>query len=170
MLEPMVLRCLAQRENAPLPAARPHGQLSKHSAPCLGSGLSHHGQRGPHWLITGMGHHGRPSESPFSRVFAPQWPAETPPWWNTPGPSGRRRTGTRSILWCGTNAQRASSSATCPPSGASPAGTGRSLGSPAQTVSTAPPPPLAGHSVRSCHQVLLPAPGARQWLALSWGS
>lgn len=108
----------------------------------MGSGLSPHSQRGPHRLITGMGHHGRLSESPFSKVFAPQWPAETPRWWNTPGPSGRRRTGMRSIRCCGTSAPRALSSATCPPSAASPAGTGRSLGSPAQTVSTAPPPCL----------------------------
>lgn len=74
-------------------------------------------------------------------MFAPQWPAETPPRWSTPGPLGRKRTGTRSVPWCGTSAMRALSSATCPPSGACPAGTGRSLGSPAQTVSTAPPDP-----------------------------
>uniref|UniRef100_A0A0D9RX82 Uncharacterized protein n=1 Tax=Chlorocebus sabaeus TaxID=60711 RepID=A0A0D9RX82_CHLSB len=58
-----------------------------------------------------------------------------------PGPSGRRRTGMRSIPWCGTSAQRGLSSATCPPSGANPAGTGRSLGSPAQT----PPPTNADY-------------------------
>lgn len=60
----------------------------------------------------------------------------------------------RSIHWCGTSAPRVLSSATCPPSAASPAGTGRSLGSPAQTVSTAPPLTRAGTvldpGTRSC--------------------
>lgn len=42
----------------------------------------------------------------------------------------------RSIPWCGTSATRTSSSAMCPPSAASPAASGRSLGSPALTVST----------------------------------
>lgn len=80
MLEPVASRRLAQRKNAPLPAARARSQVSRLGAPSLGSGLPPHSQRGPHQLITSMGHHGKPSKGPFSRVFAPQWLAETPPW------------------------------------------------------------------------------------------
>ena len=139
--EPVVSRLLVQHENASLPAARARGRVSRCGAPSLGSGLSHHSQRRAHGLITCLGHLGGPSQSPFSRACAPQWPAETPLWWNTPGPSARRRTATRSTRWYGTSALRVSSSGMCRPSGASLAATGKNLASPAQTVSTATPTP-----------------------------
>lgn len=61
----------------------------------------------------------------------------------------------RSARWCGTSVQRALSSVMCPPSGASPVGTGKNLESPAQTVSIVP---LLPHLAQSQTPPIGPSP------------